>query len=143
MVTQIKSPQNYEQQTQEIARKLLEMSREKRSFLGGMGWEDKLLGWAMSNPNLRVQLFRFIDALPALQSKKEIARHLQQYLGDKSVELPGALKGVLNFTDANSAPAQLAAATITKSVESLAYKYIAGENIKEVINLMLKFILAY
>ncbi|ELR98399.1 proline dehydrogenase family protein, partial [Gloeocapsa sp. PCC 73106] len=132
MVTEIKSTQNYESQTQAIARQLLEMSKEKRSFLN-MGWEDKLLGWAMSNPHLRVQLFRFIDSLPALQSKKEIARHLQQYLGDESVELPGALKGILNFTEPNSAPAQLAAATITKSVESLAYKYIAGENIKEVI----------
>lgn len=132
MVTEIKSPQNYENQTQEIAKQLLEMSKEKRSFLS-MGWEDKLLGWAMSNPHLRVQLFRFIDALPALQSKREIARHLQQYVGDESVELPGALKGVLNFTEPNSPPAQLAAATITKSVESLAYKYIAGENIKEVI----------
>lgn len=133
MVTEIKSPQNYENQTQEIAKQLLGMSREKRSFLGSISLEDKLIGWAMSNPNLRVQLFRFIDALPALQSKREIARHLQQYLGDESVELPGALKGVLNFTDANSVPAQIAAATITKSVESLAYKYIAGENIKEVI----------
>ncbi len=133
MVTEIKSPQNYENKTQEIAKQLLETSREKRSFLGSINLEDKLLGWAMSNPNLRVQLFRFIDALPALQSKREIARHLQQYLGDESVELPGALKSILNFTDANSAPAQIAAATITKSVESLAYKYIAGENIKEVI----------
>lgn len=133
MVIQVKSQQNYEEQTQAIARQLLEMSREKRSLIPNMRWDDKLLGWAMSNPNLRVQLFRFIDCLPALQSKGEIARHLQQYLGDESVELPGALKGILNFTEPNSPPAQLAAATITKSVESLAYKYIAGENIQEVI----------
>lgn len=133
MVTEIKSQQDYENKTQEIAQELLKMSKEKRSFLDNMRWDDKLLGWAMSNPNLRVQLFRFIDCLPALQSNAEIARHLQQYLGDESVELPGALKGILNFSEPNSPPAQLAAKTITKSVESLAYKYIAGENIKEVL----------
>ncbi|MGC1247525.1 MAG: L-glutamate gamma-semialdehyde dehydrogenase, partial [Spirulinaceae cyanobacterium] len=86
-----------------------------------------------ANPNLRVQLFRFIDCLPALRSKSEIARHLQEYLGDESVELPSALKSILNFSDPNSPPAQLAAATVTKAVETLAYKYIAGENIKQTV----------
>lgn len=51
----------------------------------------------------------------------------------EEVELPGALKGMINFSDPNSFPAQTAAATITKAVETLAYKYIAGENITEVI----------
>jgi proline dehydrogenase len=46
-----------------------------------MRWDDKLLAWAMASPGLRVQLFRFIDTLPALRSKPEVARHLQEYLG--------------------------------------------------------------
>lgn len=137
MVVEVKPKQNYEVKTQEIAKQLLEQTREKRSIWERMGdqlrLDDKLLAWTMSNPGLRVQLFRFIDSLPALQSKAEIAHHLQQYLGDESVELPESLKGLLNFTDPNSPPAQLAAATITKSVETLAYKYIAGENIQKVI----------
>jgi RHH-type proline utilization regulon transcriptional repressor/proline dehydrogenase/delta 1-pyrroline-5-carboxylate dehydrogenase len=85
----------------------------------------------MGNPGLRVQLFRFIDCLPALRSKPEIARHLQEYLGDESVELPSALKGILNFTNADSMPGQLAATTVSTAVETLAHKYIAGENIKQ------------
>jgi RHH-type proline utilization regulon transcriptional repressor/proline dehydrogenase/delta 1-pyrroline-5-carboxylate dehydrogenase len=137
VVVQINPDRTYEAKTQEIARQLLEVTREKRSFFAQIGdqlrWDDRMLGWAMSNPGLRVQLFRFIDTLPALRSNAEIARHLQQYLGDESVELPSALKGILNFTEPNSAPALLAAATITKAVEALAYKYIAGENIQEVI----------
>ena len=137
MVVQINSHQSYEAKTQEIARKLLETTREKRSLWAQMRdqmrWDDKLLDWAMSNPGLRVQLFRFIDCLPALHSNAEIARHLQQYLGEESVELPSALKGILNFTDPNSAPAQIAAATISKAVEALAFKYIAGETVQQVI----------
>jgi RHH-type proline utilization regulon transcriptional repressor/proline dehydrogenase/delta 1-pyrroline-5-carboxylate dehydrogenase len=80
-----------------------------------------------------VQLFHFIDTLPALQSNAEIARHLQQYMTTEEVELPDALKGILNFTEPNSPPAQIAAATISKAVETLAYKYISGETIQEVI----------
>jgi RHH-type proline utilization regulon transcriptional repressor/proline dehydrogenase/delta 1-pyrroline-5-carboxylate dehydrogenase len=127
----------YEVKTQEIAKQLLAATRENRSFLSSlrdqMRWDDKLLTWAMSNPGLRVQLFRFIDCLPALHSKPEIAAHLQEYLGDESVELPAALKGMLNFANPDSMPGQVAATTVATAVETLAHKYISGENIKQVI----------
>ena len=83
----------------------------------------------MENPNLRVQLFRFIDCLPALKSKSEIAKHLQEYLGDASVELPAALKGLLG----DGLTGQVGATTVTTAIETLAQKYIAGENIRQVI----------
>jgi RHH-type proline utilization regulon transcriptional repressor/proline dehydrogenase/delta 1-pyrroline-5-carboxylate dehydrogenase len=131
------SDRSYEAKTQEIAKHLLEATREKRSLFAQMRdqmrWDDKLLAWAMSNPGLRVQLFRFIDCLPALRSKPEIARHLQEYMGDESVELPSALKGMLNFASADSMPGQVAATTVSTAVETLAHKYIAGENIKQVL----------
>ena len=125
----------YEAKTQEIAKQLLSATRESRSFFAAlrdqMRWDDKLLAWAMSNPGLRVQLFRFIDCLPALRSKSEIAAHLQEYLGDETVELPSALKGMLNFANPDSMPGQVAATTVATAVETLAHKYIAGENIQQ------------
>ncbi len=125
----------YEDQTQAIARQLLSESREKRSLFSKMRdqlrWDDKLLAWTMENPGLRVQMFRLIDALPALRSKAEIARHLQEYLDDASVELPQALKGLLNFADATSMPGQVAATTLSTAVETLARKYIAGETLNQ------------
>ncbi|WP_414753893.1 L-glutamate gamma-semialdehyde dehydrogenase [Anabaena sp. CCY 9910] len=136
MVLQVKTS-TYEAKTQEIARQLLGATQENRSFFASlrdqMRWDDKLLAWAMSNPGLRVQLFRFIDTLPALHSKAEIAAHLQEYLGDESVELPAALKGMLNFANPDSVPGQVAATTVSTAVETLAHKYISGENIKQVI----------
>ena len=136
MVVQI-SDSTYEVKTQEIAKQLLAATRENRSFFAQMRdqmrWDDKLLAWAMSNPGLRVQLFRFIDCLPALHSKPEVARHLQEYLADESVELPTSLKGMLNFASPDSMPGQVAATTVNTAVETLAHKYIAGENIKQVI----------
>ncbi len=136
MVLQVKTS-TYEPKTQEIAKQLLTATQENRSFFASirdqMRWDDKLLAWAMSNPGLRVQLFRFIDTLPALGSKPEIAAHLQEYLGDESVELPAALKGMLNFANPDSMPGQVAATTVGTAVETLAHKYISGENIKQVI----------
>ena len=134
MVLQVEK-RTYEAKTQEIAKQLLAATRENRSFFtqmrDQMRWDDKLLAWTMGNPGLRVQLFRFIDCLPALRSKPEIAAHLQEYLTDKSVELPAALKGLLNFASPDSMPGQVAATTVSTAVETLAHKYIAGENIKQ------------
>ncbi len=134
MVLQVQKS-TYEAKTQEIAKQLLAATQESRSFFAAlrdqMRWDDKLLAWAMSNPGLRVQLFRFIDTLPALRSKPEIAAHLQEYLGDESVELPAALKAMLNFANPDSMPGQVAATTVSTATETLAHKYIAGENIQK------------
>jgi len=134
----IRPNSQYESKTQSIAQELIKSTRQKKNFFNRvrdqMRWDDKVLEWTMRNPGLRVQMFRFIDTIPALQSKAEIANHFKQYMGFEEVELPNALKSILNFSDVNSFPARTAATTITKAVETLAYKYIAGENIAEVIN---------
>jgi RHH-type proline utilization regulon transcriptional repressor/proline dehydrogenase/delta 1-pyrroline-5-carboxylate dehydrogenase len=127
----------YEPQTQEIGRRLLAATQSRGSFFAQvrdqMRWEDRMLAWTMENPGLRVQLFRLIDCLPSLQSKGEIARHMQEYLADESVELPAALKNLLSFTQPESVPGQLAATTFTTAVEALARKYIAGEALPQAI----------
>lgn len=137
MVVQVPTNRDYEAKTQEIAKELIAATREKRSLFAQMRdqmrLDEKLLDWAMANPGLRYQLFSFIDCLPALRSKTEIARHFQEYMSAESVELPGMLKNLLNFADPDSPPAQIAATTVEQAVKTLAYKYIAGENIPKVI----------
>ncbi|MEO0458030.1 MAG: proline dehydrogenase family protein, partial [Cyanobacteria bacterium P01_A01_bin.114] len=127
---------NYETQTQAIAKTLLDKTRDRRWFAqmrDQVRWDDKMLGFAMANPGLRVQLFQLVDCLPALHTKAEIARHLQDYLGRDRVELPSALKGLLNFSQPDSMPAQIAASTLSTAVETLAKKYIAGETVEQVL----------
>ncbi len=133
----MESSSTYAAATQAIAQQLLAETTEKRSLLAKvrdqLRWDDKLLNWTMENPGLRVQLFRLIDCLPALTTKTEVARHLQEYLGNSSVELPTALKSLLNFTNPDSMPGQVAATTLSTAVQTLARKYIAGENFNQVL----------
>ncbi|MGA1131138.1 MAG: L-glutamate gamma-semialdehyde dehydrogenase [Prochlorotrichaceae cyanobacterium] len=135
MVAQVSLP--YENETQQIAQTLLKATKEGRSFFAQLQdqvrLDDKLLGWTMEHPGLRVQLFHFIDCLPALKSKTEVARHLQEYMSAEAVELPAMLKNMLNFAEASSMPGQLAATTIMTAVETLAKKYIAGETANQVL----------
>ena len=78
-MTILKSDRSYEPELQTIATELLAATRENRSLFAQLRdhlrWDDKILAWTMENPNLRVQLFRFIDCLPALKSRSEISRH--------------------------------------------------------------------
>ena len=136
MVVQLNST-TYEQRTQEIVKELIAQSREKHSLLSiiskKMCLYNKLLDFTMDKPGLHVQSFHFIDTLPALQSNAEIAHHLQQYLGDESVELPSSLKGILNFTDYNCLPAKVVAENISKAVHTLVLKYIYAKTVPQVI----------
>jgi len=106
---EVKLDRPYEAKTQLIAQELIKSTRAKNNILNRireqMRWDDKVLDWTMANPGLRVQMFRFIDAIPALQSKTEIANHFQQYMSTEAVELPNALKSLLNFSDPDSFPA--------------------------------------
>jgi RHH-type transcriptional regulator, proline utilization regulon repressor / proline dehydrogenase / delta 1-pyrroline-5-carboxylate dehydrogenase len=126
----------YESKTQAIADRILS-GTEKSSIWAKLSQikdelrlDDKLMAWTMANDGLRVQLFRLIDCLPALQSKAEIARHMQEYLASNAVEVP-ALRSLLNFSTDNphSIAATAAATTLATTVSTLAKRYICGENL--------------
>jgi len=134
--TEIINSDRYEAQTQEIACKILAASKGGfwDKLKGEMRLDDKLMAWGMGNEGLRVQLFRLIDCLPALKSKAEIARHMQEYLASDAVEVP-ALRSLLNFStdNPNSLTAIAAATALGAAVESLARRYVSGENLPEAI----------
>ena len=47
----------------------------------------RLMDWSMQDERLKVQLFRFVDVLPMLNSSREVARHTQEYLGGEEVTI--------------------------------------------------------
>jgi len=83
----------------------------------------RLMDWSMKDPVFKTQLFRFVDVLPALNSSAEIVRHLQEYLGDKAVELNPALKAGLAAS--SFAPA-LVAGPVKAQIVDMAGQFVAG-----------------
>lgn len=83
----------------------------------------RLMDWSMKDPVFKTQLFRFVDVLPALNSSGEIVRHLQEYLGDKAVELNPALKAGLAAS--SFAPA-LVAGPVKAQIVDMAGQFVAG-----------------
>ncbi|MDX1976406.1 MAG: L-glutamate gamma-semialdehyde dehydrogenase [Pseudanabaenaceae cyanobacterium bins.68] len=122
-----------EAQTQVIGEQILAASKGGiwQRWQQEIRLDDKIVAWAMANEQLRVQMFRLIDCLPALQGQTQIARHMQEYLGGiKGVDLPG-FKSLLNFGLDNSQG--LAATALSTAVSSLARRYICGSNLGEAV----------
>ena len=92
-------------------------------ILSKKGAYARIMEWSMKDPAFKAQLFRFVDVLPALVSSSEIVRHLQEYLGDKAVELNPAMR--TGLAAASFAPA-LVAGPVKANVTSMAAQFVAG-----------------
>ncbi|PTY05790.1 L-glutamate gamma-semialdehyde dehydrogenase [Opitutaceae bacterium EW11] len=102
------------------------MDRQPGSALfSKKGAYARLMDWAMKDAAFKTQLFRFVDVLPSLDSSAEIVRHLQEYLGDKAVELNPALKAGLA---ASSFAPSLVAGPVKAQILDLASQFVAGKD---------------
>lgn len=94
-------------------------------------WDDQLMGIAMANEPLKVQLFRFVDTLPYLKEAPDLVRHLREYLQEASAGLPWWVRTGSKLLPVHGVSGQLLARITRKNAESMARKFIAGSNIPE------------
>src|SRR6185436_5360670 len=115
-----------ERRVRELGEKLLALmdASPAPGIFSKKGAYARLMEWSMRDPHFKTQLFRFVDVLPSLKSSTEIVRHLQEYLGDKAVELNPAMK--VGLAASSFAPA-LIAGPVKANVVSMAQQFVAGE----------------
>ena len=77
-----------DRRTQEIGRELFERIGRGPWPWHRAWWDDRVMSWTLADPQVRVQLFRFIDALPALRSPSAVRRHLAEYLEEAGERVP-------------------------------------------------------
>lgn len=99
---------------------------------------DRITAWAMRDEALKAQLFRFIDVLPALRSADEVARHLREYLLAPRLHLPPGVAGVLRASERSGAVAAVVARTARLAAHQMARRFIAGSNIDEAVQTILR-----
>ena len=58
----------------------------------------RLLDWSMRNETLKVQLFRFVDVLPTLQSSRAVAQHAYEYLASTDGALPAPVRWAVQLS---------------------------------------------
>ena len=95
--------------------------------------DDRLMNWTMSDESLKVQLFRFVDALPRLTEPAAIAQHLREYLGQAENAVPWWIRTGVNLLPARGLGGRLLAWAARFNAEHLARRFIAGSNVPEVL----------
>src|SRR5262249_18025305 len=92
---------------------------------------ERLMEWSMGDEAVKVQLFRFIDALPLLKTPASVNRHLREYFEEASPHLPGWLRFGLKWMPRDGFAGRLLASTARSNAERLARRFIAGSNLAE------------
>ena len=50
------------------------------------------MDWSMKNEDFKVQLFRFVDVLPYLNTSESLLRHIREYFASSGSEVPSVLR---------------------------------------------------
>jgi RHH-type proline utilization regulon transcriptional repressor/proline dehydrogenase/delta 1-pyrroline-5-carboxylate dehydrogenase len=96
-------------------------------------WDDRLMEWTMSQKDVKVQLFRFVDVLPLLKTPPSIVRHLREYFAEAGEGVPGWVRFVLKLLPSHGLLGRLLAKTAYASARRLARRFIAGSNLEEAV----------
>lgn len=91
-------------------------------------WDARLMDQVLGEAEVKVQLFRFIDALPALRSPGEIVRHLHEYLAEAGGRVPWFMSAGLKMFPPGATGEALLARLAKQSARLTAGRFIAGSN---------------
>lgn len=112
------------EQGQEIFRL---MNTEPPTVFSRKGWNAILMNLAMSAPELKVQLFRFVDVLPTLATPEQLVSHIREYFLDEAPHVPPLLRGIVAGVE-SKATAGITAALVRRNIVSFSRNFIAGES---------------
>jgi RHH-type transcriptional regulator, proline utilization regulon repressor / proline dehydrogenase / delta 1-pyrroline-5-carboxylate dehydrogenase len=112
----------------EIVRKGLEIFRLMETAPPALfkkdWWVGRVLQMTMADPQLKLNLFRFIDVLPTLTTQDLLVAHLEEYFHAEAV--PASLLSTL-FAGKGGLAAGLAARLLKRNIAAVARTFIAGE----------------
>ncbi len=95
-------------------------------------WTGKVMEWAMRHEDFKVQLFRFVDVLPYINTPDSLSRHIEEYFGGDGGDIPPVLKWGADKTGLfGRAASVVMAKAIRSNIEKMARQFIIGQNAKE------------
>lgn len=122
-----------------LDRKIVERGKEFFASISGEApsifnkgwWTGKVMDWSMKNENFKVQLFRFVDVLPYLNTSESLTRHIDEYFAGDGQDVPKVLRlgaGAMGSGLGGKLAAGLVAKAIRSNIEGMAKQFIIGEN---------------
>ena len=91
----------------------------------------------MADPSFKIDLLRFVDVLPTLQTTEQVSKHVSEYLIKPGRELPTLMGAALKVASGGWG-AGIAANAIRKNVTGMAERFIVGTNAAEALPVLKK-----
>lgn len=115
-----------EHEVERVARRIAELSGGERSRVYRMSfWSERMLDWAMARPEFKTQLFRFVDAFPAMADTVDVDRHLREYFAD---DAPAALGRGLDVASHLPLGRNVSAHVARRNIARMAEQFIVGSS---------------
>jgi RHH-type proline utilization regulon transcriptional repressor/proline dehydrogenase/delta 1-pyrroline-5-carboxylate dehydrogenase len=125
---------NLERRILTLGQEIFARIREHAGSASPLQWlDDVVMNVILADEQVKAQLFRFVDVLPALKSSREISRHLHEYLDGSGEHLPPLLRRAIRWMPQDGWAAPLIAQATNFNVRRLARKFIAAENLAEAV----------
>jgi RHH-type transcriptional regulator, proline utilization regulon repressor / proline dehydrogenase / delta 1-pyrroline-5-carboxylate dehydrogenase len=126
--------QNLEEKTKEIGREIYtSIEGQVPSVFDTGRWKGKMMEWSMKDETFKIQLFRFVDALPSLNSDQLAVRLLKEYFTE-DVGAPALIRNGIKALGRRGVVPMIAGRLIRKNIESLARQFIAGKDPKDALS---------
>ncbi|SDK83364.1 L-proline dehydrogenase [Maridesulfovibrio ferrireducens] len=110
------------------------ISGEAPSVFNKGWWTGKVMDWAMKNEDFKVQMFRFVDVLPYLNTSESLSRHIEEYFAADDSNIPDVLKwGATKTGFGGGLVAKVLNKTIRSNIEGMARQFIIGQKAKEAV----------
>ena len=117
-----------EARVQQIGRELFQrVASDRQAFYSADRWTAALFAWSLAHEDARLQLFRFVDVLPALDNNRDLVRHLREYFEGRDAPYAGLLRTALGVARVAGRLGDAAVgAMLRETVRRLARRFIAG-----------------
>ena len=126
--------QSIDTRAKEIGREVFaNLPDERPGVFDRRWWDDHLMNWSMSDELLKVELFRFVDVLPMLDTSEAVTGHLHEYLSEVKDRLPAPMRVALGVARRTPGVRAAVAKAARLAAMDFARRFIAGTNTKEVI----------
>lgn len=110
------------------------ISGEAPSVFNKGWWTGKVMDWSMKNEDFKVQMFRFVDVLPYLNTSESLSRHIEEYFAGDDSNIPDVLKwGATKTGFGGGLVAKVLNKTIRSNIEGMARQFIIGQKSKEAV----------
>jgi RHH-type proline utilization regulon transcriptional repressor/proline dehydrogenase/delta 1-pyrroline-5-carboxylate dehydrogenase len=116
-----------EDEVRSIARKITALGGKQRTRAFRTSFfTERAMSWAMAVPEFQTELFRFVDAFPAMTSDEDVERHVQEYFGGPAI--PRVARLGVSLASRVPGGSRLVSRSARRNISRMAGQFIIGQD---------------